>query len=313
MGFQSTINVEQGFGVPGALYDNGPVRCAPYELVSASAAYNIIGATAFTVTTGDPGDNSSSAIAAAGGSGAFAGILMNSKVYPTAGPSTGALNPTMTLPNYTIAELLTMGDIVVTIPGPASIGDLVAYDLTTGKLSTYPAAAAFTGALSTDGVLTVSALTVGQIQVGMQIAGTGVPGGIYVTANGTGKGYTGTYTTNYIGAAVTAEAMTAPSLPPAAAAFTGALSTTGVLTASAVASGELAVGQVIYGTGVPINTVITGFGTGVGGTGTYTTNYLGTAITAEAMTADATARVPGASVYRFTPAGGGLGVIKITN
>lgn len=313
MAFQTTVNVELGFGVPGALYDDGPVRSAPYELVSASAAYNVVGATAYTLDTANPGDGSASTIAKAGGTGAFVGILMNPKVYVTAGTTVGALSPTMTLPNYTIAELLTMGDIIVTIPGPASVGDLVCYDQTTGKLGTYPKTTRFTGALGTDGALTVSALTAGQIQVGMQIAGAGVPGGIYVTGVGTGLGYTGTYTTNYLGTAVTAEAMTALSLPPPAAAFTGALGTAGALTASAVASGTLTIGQVIYGTGVPDNTVITGFGTGAGGTGAYTTNYVGTALTARAMTADATLQVPNAEVYQFNPAGQGVGVIKITN
>lgn len=312
MGFQSTVNIELGFGVPGALYDDGPVRSAPYELVSAAAAYNVIGATAYTVTSGDPGNSSGSAVAAAGGSGAFAGILMNSKVYATAGTTAGALNPTLTLPNYAIGELLTMGDIIVSIPGPASIGDLVAYDLTTGALSTYPKLASFTGALGTAGALTVSAVSAGQLQVGQQIIGAGVPNGTYITGVGTGLGLTGTYTTNYVGNAIAAEAMTSPSLPPAAAAFTATFTTTGTMTVTAVGSGELAIGQVLYGTNVPANTVITAFGSGVGGTGTYTVSN-SFAASAVSVTADATAQVPHAEVYRYTPAGGGVGVIKLTN
>ena len=39
--FQTKINVELGFGIPGNLYDDGPVRSAPYELVSASATGNL--------------------------------------------------------------------------------------------------------------------------------------------------------------------------------------------------------------------------------------------------------------------------------
>ena len=50
--------------------------------------------------------------------------------------------------------------------------------------------------------------------------------------------------------------------------FTGVISTT-TLTASAV-TGTIAVGQVITGTGVTAGTVITAFGTGTGGAGTYT-------------------------------------------
>lgn len=313
--FQTNINIELGFGIPGSLYDDGPIRSAPFALNSASAAYNVIGATAFTVSSSDPGDNSGSAVAAAGGSGIFAGILMNPKVYATSGPSTGALDPTMTLPNYFIAELLTMGDIIVTIPGPASIGDLVAYDLTTGKLSTYPRTTSFTGALSTAGALTVSAITAGMLQVGQVIAGTGVPPGTYITGVTSGLGGTGTYTTNYIGTAVAAEAMTAPSLPPIAASVTAniaVVSTVPTMTVSAVGSGQLAIGSVLYGTGVLPNTVITAFGTGVGGTGTYVVSQAQT-VASTTITADATAQVPSATVYRFTPAGNGVGVIKITN
>jgi len=51
--------------------------------------------------------------------------------------------------------------------------------------------------------------------------------------------------------------------------FTGAISGT-TLTVSAVASGNLAVGQTLYGPGIAAGTVITAAGTGTGGTGTYT-------------------------------------------
>lgn len=54
-----------------------------------------------------------------------------------------------------------------------------------------------------------------------------------------------------------------------AAAFTADIALT-TLTVTAVASGTLAVGQVVYGTGVAAGTFITALGTGSGGTGTYT-------------------------------------------
>jgi hypothetical protein len=50
---------------------------------------------------------------------------------------------------------------------------------------------------------------------------------------------------------------------------TGAISGT-TLTISAVTSGNLIVGSIIYGTGVTAGTTITALGTGTGGTGTYT-------------------------------------------
>lgn len=314
MGFQTIVNVELGFGIPGQLYSDAPLRAQPAMLNSASAAYNIVGATAYTVVSADTGNNSASLVAAAGGTGVFAGILMNSKVYATSGPATGALNPTLTLPNFFIAELLQAGDVVVSIPGPANIGDSVAYDLTTGALSTFAPTTKFTGAIAgSTGVLTVSAVTAGQLQVGQIISGTGVLPGTYITSLGTGLGNTGTYNTNYtLSGAISSTAMTAPSLPPTAAAFTASIATTGLMTVSAVASGELAVGQVINGVGVPANSVITALGTGVGGTGTYQLSQSpSVAITSESMTADSLGLVPGASVTRFNAAGGGVGVIHI--
>lgn len=53
------------------------------------------------------------------------------------------------------------------------------------------------------------------------------------------------------------------------ASFTGTVTGT-TLTVSAVAFGSVNVGQILNGTGIPVNMVITGFGTGGGGTGTYT-------------------------------------------
>lgn len=55
------------------------------------------------------------------------------------------------------------------------------------------------------------------------------------------------------------------------ASVTGSISTT-TLTVTAVGSGRLFPGQAITGTGVSANTVITGYGTGSGGIGTYTVN-----------------------------------------
>lgn len=53
------------------------------------------------------------------------------------------------------------------------------------------------------------------------------------------------------------------------AAFTGSIAAT-TLTVTAVGSGALAINQIVYGPGVIKGTKITAFGTGTGGTGTYT-------------------------------------------
>lgn len=67
--------------------------------------------------------------------------------------------------------------------------------------------------------------------------------------------------------------------PPAAAEVTGAIAGT-TLTVTAVASGSLAVGQVLSGANVTAGTVITALGTGNGGAGTYTVSISQTAASA---------------------------------
>lgn len=128
MGFQSSVAFLQGAGVPGQIYLDDPHRAQSYILQSALASYNIIGATAYTVV--------SQGIAQAGGTGAFAGILVDPQEYALYGAGGIPLNPSLTLPNNSQADILSMGTIFVTLPAAAAIGDVVIYDTTTGALST---------------------------------------------------------------------------------------------------------------------------------------------------------------------------------
>ena len=136
MGFQSVIYADQAIGVPGTLYDNSPIRALSYILNSASAAYNIIGATAMTVVT------DGTVRAGSGGTRGFAGILANPEIQALFGSSGVPLNPSLTLTNGVVAACVTMGRIFVTLPAAANIGDLVVYDNTTGALSTVAPGAA---------------------------------------------------------------------------------------------------------------------------------------------------------------------------
>lgn len=90
------------------------------------------------------------------------------------------------------------------------------------------------------------------------------------------------------------------------AAFTGAIAGT-TLTVSAVASGTLAVGQVISGAGVTAGTTITASGTGTGGTGTYTVSASQT-VSSESMTS-----TNSVETKWYVGSAGGVGdLIKIT-
>lgn len=320
MGFQPSVNINNALGVVGDLAFDGPLRAAPYNLFS-SGVPNVIGY-AYTVTSGgnpDPVNGAGLAgTAQVGGTGHFAGILVNSKEYASFGTVAGGpLAPSMVLPDYSIGSLSAMGQYFVNLPGPASIGDLVTYDPLTGALNSITPQTQFTasiaaGGASTPDVLTVTAVAKGQLSVGQIVTGAGVAPGTYIISLGTGKGYTGTYNLSSINSqTVSSEAMTAPTVPPAAFSVTGSIATT-VLTVSAVGSGQLRIGDQIFGTGVLPNTVITAFGSGVGGTGTYTVSNSQT-VTSTTITGPANLLVPNCVVSRFDVSAGGLAVIKLTN
>jgi hypothetical protein len=127
-----------------------------------------------------------------------------------------------------------------------------------------PSSAVFTGSISGT-TLTVTAITNGTIAAGQSLFGVGVTSETVITALGSGTGGIGTYTIN-LSQSVASRQMNSTTV---GARVTGSISTT-TLTVTAVASGTLFIGQTIQGTGVTALTIITAFGTGTGGVGTYT-------------------------------------------
>lgn len=201
MAFQSTVRQLQAFGVIGEIIRNVPVISTAWNLVS-DPVVNTIG-NAFSVT--------SEGVAECGGTGVFAGILVNPKSYSLNGTTDGALESSLDLPDNSVGELLTAGEVVVTLTSAASIGDAVIYAEATGDLDAIEPVAAFTAAQATT-VLTVSAITAGSLGVGSviknaagEILGT-------VISLGTGTGGTGTYNLN-TSATVGSAAMTANTVP----------------------------------------------------------------------------------------------------
>lgn len=127
-----------------------------------------------------------------------------------------------------------------------------------------PSSAVFTGSLSGT-TLTVSAVTNGALGVNQALFGSGILSETIITALGTGSGGVGTYTVNR-SQTVSSELMNSTSV---GAVVTASISTT-TMTVTAVTSGTLYLGQTVQGTGVTAGTIITAFGTGTGGAGTYT-------------------------------------------
>lgn len=208
MTFQSTVAAAQGFGVVGDLFAEGPTRARPFLLDSASAAYNIMGR-AFTIK--------SEGVAEAGGTGPFGGLLIGPKEQAMQGTSAdGTLAPTLTLRNDEIAELCDMGEVIVSVPAAAAIGDKVLYDTTTGALSTVAPVAAFTASQTTT-VLTVTAITAGNLGVGSIVTqASGLQS--VIQSLGTGTGGTGTYNLS-TSQSVSSGAATANSVAPSGKAF----------------------------------------------------------------------------------------------
>lgn len=138
MTFQSTVRDVQTTGILGEILFDGPTRAKPINVNSSGATPNTIGK-AFTYVVGQDEE----AAAGSAGGGAFAGILVNPKVYASPGSASGSLEPTMDLPDNTSAELLTMGSIIVnlTIVGTGAIGEGIFYVNATGALGSGTAAA----------------------------------------------------------------------------------------------------------------------------------------------------------------------------
>ncbi len=138
--------------------------------------------------------------------------------------------------------------------------------------SIVPGTASFTGSVAGE-ILTVTSVGSGSVVVGGTLGGAGVAASTLITGQLSGTtGGAGTYAVS-VAQTIASQALT---------------ETYGLLTVTVAASGTLAVGQTITGSGVTANTQITQLGTGVGGTGTYYTNISQTALSA-AMTGSATA------------------------
>lgn len=328
-GFQQVVNVYNAIGIVGDIaFTDGGERSQGYNLYS-NGVPQLFG-NYFTLTgaaTAEPaGAAPNGATAVVGGTGVLGGILTGIKqnaLYGTAVVG-GQLNASLALPDYTVGQLTSRGFPFVSLPGPANPGDYVTYDAATGNLNSIVPTSTFTGSIAPGGtagtpdVLTVSAITAGSIQVGAVISGAGVDGGTTVISVGTGLDGTGTYNLSTINLqTVSSEAMTCNNLPaPAFAVSSGYIAGT-TLTVTTVTSGELAIGQQVFGTGVLPNTVITAILTGHGGAGTYTVNNSQTVFssgTPGAFTGPKNLFVPRTTVYLYqSNTAGGVAIVKMDN
>ncbi|UVE47603.1 hypothetical protein KS461_10050 [Pseudomonas chlororaphis] len=128
MAFPSTVKADLISGVIGEISHDGPSRVRPGVLDSADADNNVIGRAFTYASTG-------AETMTAGGTGAFAGILVLPKTHVLYGTQGDTLADSLVLPNGTPAEFMEMGFCYVSLATPnAPIGAFVVYNTTTGAL-----------------------------------------------------------------------------------------------------------------------------------------------------------------------------------
>lgn len=124
MGQKSVTNAALGSGVVGEFYSSAPQGTRSLILNSANAALNVIG----RVVTFVDDQNEQAGVAA---SSRFAGIIGFPKSLARQG-----LADSTTIPNSTVAELVTQGYMYVNLPAAAKKGDYVYWTNATGALTT---------------------------------------------------------------------------------------------------------------------------------------------------------------------------------
>jgi hypothetical protein len=215
MTLQSTVALNQGFGVVGEIVFESPLRAQPGVLKGTAA--NIVVGRYFTIDAADglfqPGGAIGVGVAAGG-------VLANPKALASYGTAAGGpLAPTLVVPAGTVGEFVTTGMLCIALAAACALGDKVSYDLTTGVLSTVAQQVSVTGSITTT-VLTVSAVTAGSapVAVGQVLVGANVVPGTTIVSLGTGTGGTGTYNVS-VSQTAASGAITADSTPASGTAF----------------------------------------------------------------------------------------------
>lgn len=131
--FQTAVNEFAGFGVPGTLYNKGPLVASSNIINSGSAANNVFGRACSFTTPAGVGQN----VVNAGNTGGqvYAGIIANPQSVTLFGGTSGPLSPSLTVPNFTTIDVVSEGILVVQLDVAANIGDVAIFNNSTGVLS----------------------------------------------------------------------------------------------------------------------------------------------------------------------------------
>lgn len=277
MGFQNVVNILPAFAVEGDFASTNPYANVE-TMAGGFVAGGPLGLTVARFAWSDPTDT----ILTNTGAGVPRGFVGRGGApgVITAYPGSAASQASMLIPTGMEAVIYNQGPFWVRPSTASFIGQKIFANyadgsIITGAAGSTPSGASVTGSIAagtgisvtasiataTDQyglpgtpIMTVTAVGAGTVVPGAILAGTGVVTGTSVVSQLSGTaGGIGTYEV---------------SVPQTVASGT-ITGTYGVLTVTAVGSGALIVGETISGSGVTAGTIITGFGTGTGGAGTY--------------------------------------------
>ena len=149
---QTTINVEQAFGIAGEIYDLTPYRVDANEVATA-------------VTFGTPAGRKSDGTVGAMDTtySTFAGIFVRPKEEVSYGTSGNPLAPTLTVPAGRTVQVMSMGRVVVAKPTGAWADGAALYVTSAGVLTTTASGNTLIGKIIKGGA---SADTLAVVQIG---------------------------------------------------------------------------------------------------------------------------------------------------
>lgn len=128
MGFQTTINTKQPYGVVGEMHDSSVKRVSAYECATGVK----IGNPAYRNTTGDSVGKITD-VFASGTAGEYLGIIVNPKEYVI---EEASLEATLVIPKASIAQVASIGHVNVQVCEPVKAGDAAYYKAASGWCKT---------------------------------------------------------------------------------------------------------------------------------------------------------------------------------
>lgn len=143
MALQTTVYRTLARGIPGELAFDGPLRASPGAISPTASAANCVIGRYFTKSRTDgtyrPGGDTATDTTLT-----FGGIAGSPKSAIAYGVLNDPLAPSLQLRPGSITDFFEMATPWISVAAPAKVGDVVAYDIVTGELSTFAPGASIT-------------------------------------------------------------------------------------------------------------------------------------------------------------------------